>query len=227
MNGLPELRLDWCTSKAARYACENWHYSGVMPAFKTSKVGVWEGGLFIGCLVFTNPMPPTRKRFKCSNGQITELARVALRGHTRPVSKMIRIALKFVKKANPGLRVCVSYADSSQGHHGGIYQASGFKYFGSGAGTDEYFYKGRWVHARSIGQAVDTGKLAKGWDLPKRKSGKKHCYALELDKKSLALLHLEQKPYPKRVSSDTSDTPAFHAGKAGATPSDALQKGGD
>jgi len=227
MSGSPKLYLDWCSAKAASYACTRWHYSGVLPAFKTAKVGVWEADEYRGCIVFTNPMPPARKRFKCSNGQITELARVALRSHYHPVSKMIRIALRILKKENPGLKVCVSYADSGQGHHGGIYQAAGFRYFGAGKGTKEYFYKGRWVHARSIGQAIDTGKLTEdGWNLPNRPSGLKHCYALTLDKRGSYSIPLEDKPYPKRrVLSDTSDTKASQALKTGATPSSTLQKG--
>ena len=225
MSGQPKLLLDWCSAKAAKYACENWHYTRQMPCFKTSKIGVWENGLFRGCLIYTSPFPTIRKRFKCSKTEMTELARVALRGHDAPVSKMIRISLKMIKKANPGLKVCVSYADTSQGHHGGIYQGSGFKYFGEGTTSWEYWYNGKWTHCRSVCMARDRGVIKDYRTLPKRRTGAKHCYALELDKKSSVLLHLDQQPYPKRVSSDTSDTPASHAGKAGATPSDALQEG--
>jgi hypothetical protein len=39
-----DLRIDWATHAAAKYACENWHYSGCMPVGKLVKVGAWESG---------------------------------------------------------------------------------------------------------------------------------------------------------------------------------------
>jgi hypothetical protein len=31
------LKLDWCSHEAAKYACENWHYSKCVPNQKTVK----------------------------------------------------------------------------------------------------------------------------------------------------------------------------------------------
>ena len=45
---MADLRLDWCDQKAARYAVEMWHYSRSMPSSKLVRVGVWEGGRFVG-----------------------------------------------------------------------------------------------------------------------------------------------------------------------------------
>ncbi|MFZ8899831.1 MAG: hypothetical protein ACO20X_14970 [Alphaproteobacteria bacterium] len=48
-----DLKIDWASYKAAKYACENWHYSGLMPSFgKSVKIGVWENGDFKGVVVF-------------------------------------------------------------------------------------------------------------------------------------------------------------------------------
>jgi hypothetical protein len=30
----PELKIDWASHEAAKYACENWHYSKCLPAGK-------------------------------------------------------------------------------------------------------------------------------------------------------------------------------------------------
>lgn len=214
-----ELRLNWCSNEAATYACKRWHYSGSVPSWKKSRVGVWEDGEFIGCLIFTNPMPPTVKRFRCKNTEITELARVALRDHHAPVSRMIAIARRMLVRANPKLLVMVSYADTAQGHHGGIYQASGFRYYGKGKGTREFLYKGKWHHARSIGQDIKSGKLPQtAWKLPHRESGAKHCYAQLIGAKGTYKIPLEEKAFPKRVRSDTSDMPVVQTGEDGATP---------
>jgi len=223
MSGRSELRLDWCSNQAATYACKRWHYSGSVPSWKKSRIGVWEDGDFIGCLIFTNPMPPTVKRFRCKNTEITELARVALRNHDAPVSRMIAIARRMLVRANPGLLVMVSYADTSQGHHGGIYQASGFGYYGKGVGTRELLYKGKWRHARSIGRDIEVGKLTRdAWKLPVRQSGAKHCYAKLLGTDRGYRIPMTPEPFPKRVRSETSDTPEVHSGEGGATPTRTL-----
>lgn len=47
-----DLRIDWATHEAARYACENWHYSGTVPVGKLAKVGAWERGEFVGVVLF-------------------------------------------------------------------------------------------------------------------------------------------------------------------------------
>lgn len=39
-----DLKIDYCDIKAARYACEHFHYSKSVPAGKTVKIGVWEDG---------------------------------------------------------------------------------------------------------------------------------------------------------------------------------------
>ena len=223
MSSKPDLKLDWCSNEAATYACKKWHYSGSVPSWKKSRIGVWEDGDFVGCLIFTNPMPPTVKRFRCKNTEITELARVALRDHRSPVSRMIAIARRMLIRANPRLLVMVSYADTAQGHHGGIYQASGFAYFGKGKGTREFLYKGKWHHARSIGQDIKSGKLPKtAWQLPHRESGAKHCYAQLLGSRRGYTIPLEEKPFPKRARSIDSDAPGVQSGEGGATPTRAL-----
>jgi len=195
-----------------------------MPRFKTSKVGVWEDGDFIGCLVFTNPMPPVVKKFKLNGTQITELARVALTDHRTPVSRIIAIATKMIYKANPGLVVLVSYADSGQGHHGGIYQASGFGYYGRNEGGRELLWNGRFVHPRTIVSAISTGKIRKedAWSLPSRPTGGKHCYAKIIGCLDGYRIPCKTEPFPKRVRSETSDTPGDQSGEGGATPTRTL-----
>ena len=50
--GKVDLKIDWATYKAAKYAVEHWHYSRCMPKSKLSKIGVWENGKFIGAVIF-------------------------------------------------------------------------------------------------------------------------------------------------------------------------------
>ena len=47
-----DLKVDWATYEASKYACENWHYSRVTPVGKLVKVGAWENSKFIGVVLF-------------------------------------------------------------------------------------------------------------------------------------------------------------------------------
>lgn len=47
-----DLKIDWATYAAAKYACENWHYSKSIPKSKLVKIGAWEDGSFIGVVIF-------------------------------------------------------------------------------------------------------------------------------------------------------------------------------
>ena len=51
----------------------------------------------------------------------------------------------------------------------------------------------------------------------------KHRYLMPLNAKLKSRLLLLSKPYPKRVESVESDTPAIQAGEGGATPTSTLQ----
>lgn len=52
------LRLDWATHEAAKYACEKWHYSKCMPVNKTVKIGAWENDRFVGVVIFSPGATP-------------------------------------------------------------------------------------------------------------------------------------------------------------------------
>ena len=151
--GKADLRIDWATHAAAKYACENWHYSGCIPKSKLSKVGVWEDGKFIGVVIFgSGASPQIGNPYKLHPDQVCELVRVALTKHITPVSKILAIALKLVAKANPRLKLVVSYADPLQGHHGGIYQATNWIYSGKTAPCEWFkiVATGKLVHSRFI-----------------------------------------------------------------------------
>ena len=68
MNSRPELKIDWCTHEAAKYAVEHWHYSKRMPKSKLAKFGVWEGGKFVGCVIFgVGATPEIAKQLRFAN----------------------------------------------------------------------------------------------------------------------------------------------------------------
>lgn len=226
----PELRIDWATAEAARYACEKWHYSKCVPVFKCVRVGVWENGSFIGVVLFgQGATPEIGSPYGLKQTEICELTRVALTKHITPVSRIISIAFKFLKRTSPGLRLIVSFADAGHGHHGGIYQAGGWLYAG-GTETHGYRVHGVIVHPKTLHSKYGKGGQSIPWLRsnvdPKAErvvSGFKHRYLMPLDDDMRRQIDPLRKPYPKRVRSVENDTPAIHAGKGGAIPTRTLQ----
>ena len=128
-NNQKGLKIDWCTYEAAKFACLNWHYSKSIPVSKIVKIGVWEDDVFKGAVLFSRGATPMIGRpYNLKQTEICELTRIALRDHKTPVSRIVAISVKFLKKNSPGLRLVISYADVDQGHLGKIYQASNWVY---------------------------------------------------------------------------------------------------
>jgi len=222
-----DLRIDWATHEAAKYACEHWHYSKVLPPSKTAKLGAWENGVFIGCVVFgVGATGNLCKGYGIKKEQGCELVRVALTKHKNPVSMIVSISIRFLKKTYTGLRLCVSFADPEQGHVGGIYQAGNWIYSGTTTSSPEYVYKGKRWHGRAFRHKYKGMEHHK--DVTIVKGSVKHRYLMPLDAEMKAAILPLSKPYPKRASSETNDTAGNLPEKGGATPTDALHlTGGD
>jgi hypothetical protein len=216
-----ELRVDWATHAAAKYACEHWHYSGSVPVPPLVKVGVWERRKFIGVVIFSRGATPSLlKPYGLSQTQGCELTRVALTSHAATVSRIVKLAIKFLKKKDPGLKLVVSFADPDEGHHGGIYQAGNWIYTGLSSSSIEYIdSKGKRWHARMVKQ--------KGWttvngivrktltpdQCTKIVKPGKHRYLMPLDPEMRAKILPLAQPYPKRPKQATPETIGEAAGQ--------------
>ncbi len=216
------LRLDWASHEAAKYACENWHYSKKIPVNKLCKVGVWEDNKFIGVVIFgVGASAVLHKQFNLTRFEVCELVRVALNKHKTEVSRIISIALKFLKKSNSKIKVCVSFADPNEGHHGGIYQAGNWIYTGLSSKTREYFYNGDWRHVTDVYKRLDKNEIKK---LSFREKPGKYRYVMPLDNELRKNLKHLSKPYPKCVVSSDNAAPGFQSGEGGVSPTTTLQK---
>jgi len=235
MSSRHNLLVDWASPEAARYACQQWHYSRRVPVFKCVRVGVWEGvdQRFIGVVMFgQGATPELGKPYGLGRTEVCELTRVALSAHKTPVSRIVAIALRFLKKHCPGLQLVVSFADMAQGHHGGIYQAGGWIYAG-GATTHGYRVNGETIHPKTLHSRYGKGGQSIPWLRanvdPKAErvvAGFKHRYLMPLNKRIRAKIQPLAKPYPKRAGSADSGTPGIQPGRGGANPTSALDGGG-
>jgi hypothetical protein len=199
------LRLDFCSAEAARFACEKWHYSKSVPFGKTVKIGVWEDGKFIGAVIFAQGANYNIARpYGLQMTEVCELCRVALTVHRAPVSKIVSISLKILRKACPGLKAVVSYADADEGHYGGIYQAGNWIYQGlSSTESKNFLIDEKKIHPRMIADIFGTNKIdvikgkCKTFDIVKSKG--KHKYVMPLDDETARILKKKGLPYPKRA----------------------------
>jgi hypothetical protein len=212
----PQLKIDWATHEAAKYACVNWHYSKCMPVGKLVKIGAWESNKFIGVVLFgrganNNMLKP----FGIEQDQGCELVRIALTTHKTPVSRIVAQAMRFLKRQSQGLRMIVSYADPEAGHHGGIYQAGNWLYTGPSGEAIKVFYKGKWSHKKT----VDDAGVSQA-NLPKKKVQGKHRYLMPLDDAMRVQIAPLAKPYPKRTKDQAA---SFPDALGGETPTRALQ----
>ena len=226
-----DVKIDWASHKAAKFACQNWHYSKSIPAGKLVKVGVWEQEKYVGVVIFARGANKSMlSPFGLSQDQGCELARIALRSHETPVSKIVAISLKMLRKKFPSLQLVVSYADCDQSHHGGIYQAGNWIYDGRhNAGTrDGFIINGRkthnkTVHSRGVRQTLSDVRSKLDPNAQEFITTGKHRYLMPLNKEIKKKLESRSQPYPKRVEGVESDTPAIQAGEGGATPTSTLQ----
>ena len=221
-----DLQVDWCSHKAATYACKNWHYSESIPVPPLTKVGVWEYGKYIGVVIFSRGASSNLlKPYGLQRDEGCELTRIALTEHSTQVSRIIKVALLFLKQNSPSLKLVVSFADPHYGHHGGIYQACNWVYAGDTAKGKEYWHKNKRLHSRQVSE--------KGWNIQqgvRRKTvkpsecsivatGGKHRYLMPLDKETRERVKHMAKPYPKRVTKASS---GIQSESGGAIPTGTL-----
>lgn len=225
MSSQPKLKIDWATHESAKYACENWHYTGKIPVNKLVKIGAWEDGRFIGVVIFgVGASAVVHRQFGLDRFEVCELVRVALTDHASPVSRIIAIALKFLRSSNPKLRVCVSFADPNQGHHGGIYQAGNWIFTGRSSPTVEYFFNGDWRHVTDVYKRLSPEQVK---TLPKRSKPGKFRYVMPFDDEIRAQEMKRSKPYPKKMRAPEAEAtmrPSSTREIGGSSPTPALQK---
>ena len=226
----PTLKIDWATHEASLFACKAWHYSKCVPMPPIVKIGVWEDGKFIGVVLFSRGASPNLgAAYKLTQIECCELTRVALAAHASSVSRILSIAMKFLKKNNPGLRLIVSFADSNQGHHGGIYQAGGWVYSGKSAAKNDYIGPdGKKYLSRQVaesGKVMQFGKMTKVFKRSECVAVPvhgKHRYLMPLDAEMREQIAPLAKPYPKRTTRTKEQDAEHPSALGGASPTRAL-----
>lgn len=162
-----------------------------------------------------------------------EITRVAVHPDSPPNTASRAIALVLSELARGGLEWAFSYADTGQGHHGGIYQALNAAYVGLSPARHGYLLDGEAIHPRQVVQLFGTEgasvfqlAAAQGRELRRvvGMSAPKHTYILPVGPPHIRAairraLVAHTKPYPKRAEGVEETTPASQPGSDGAMPS--------
>lgn len=191
---------------AAQALVKHFHYSRRWPS-NVQVVGTWHeaGGLFgdrgnpVAACVFA--IPPTRWA-----EPVLELARLVRRDDRPvPLTGLIGKTVDWCRKQ--GADVIVSFADWTQHHHGGIYQAASWNYAGcrdracDGILLDGVFWPGRSCNSKWSTRSPDRlREIMPGRQIEPHYDEGKHLYWRALSragKKQAARLGLASLPYPK------------------------------
>ena len=226
------LRLGFCSREAATFAVKAWHYSHSMPSGRLVCIGAWEFERYIGCLIFgRGASSEIGSPFSLGQEQICELCRIALSDHQTPVSRILAIAIRLLRKQSPKLKAIISYSDPEHGHDGrGVYAAAGWTFIGCTNRESLIRLNGRLQHPRTVASRYRTRSIS--WlrqnvdgDAAHVRTAPKYRYCLALDDAVRQLLVTRILPYPERQK--TAGPCMNHAGLAGAMPSLPLQFSND
>lgn len=208
------LKIDYVDIKAAKWACEHWHYSKCVPVGKIVKIGAWEDDRFIGVVLFSyGANNHLGSLYNLNQTECCELTRIALRDHKSFVSEIMIKAIKKLKSFCPNIKLVVSFADPEQNHVGGIYQATNWIYCGQSSPADEYIVNGKRIHGRTLRTLKENKKETKNLTTKEFaetldpnykiiKGSAKYRYLFPLDKKLKKELLKLALPYPKKQISE-------------------------
>lgn len=155
-----------------------------------------------------------------------ELRRVAKHPDcTVPTSRLLKLALRFY--AANRWDWLFTYADTGEGHHGGIYQALGAVYLGATEPVAGYLVDGKPVHPRQVVELFGTrarASLPPNVQIVPGLVTPKHLYviptAASRSVRASIREHLARYalPYPKRAEAASSDAPGSQSGEGGSQP---------
>ena len=180
------------------------HYAKRIPQIMHA-FGLYVDGVLKGIVTYGIPASPALCMGICGkeySDKVLELNRLCLMENNKNESSfLVSHSIQLLPKPT----IVVSYADTSQGHVGYVYQATNFLYTGLSANRVDWTIKGmEHKHSKTIsdGMTLESIKEKYGDDFYYTERSRKHRYILfhgsKTDKKIMRkLLKYNIKPYPK------------------------------
>ena len=184
----PSETYDWLKNK---------HYAKRIPSISYA-FGLYQYKILIGVCTFGSPPSNALCIGVCgeeNRDKVIELNRLCLNDHN--VKNLTSYFLSNCLKLLPNNKIIVSYADTSQNHHGYIYQATNWFYTGlSAKRTERYDINNPQKHSKTVTESMNY------YDLAVRERPQKHRYVMftgtKKEKKILKkALNYKIQPYPK------------------------------
>ena len=145
---------DYTIREVTRLDCKPFildiHYAKRWPSI-SYRYGLFEGDVLVGVVTYgTPPSAPLKKGIAGDDykGDVLELNRLCLLNNKKnEASMLVGRSLKLLPKN----KIVVSFADTSQGHAGYVYQATNFIYCGLSAKRTDWKVKGKeHLHGQTI-----------------------------------------------------------------------------
>ena len=180
------------------------HYAKRIPQIMYA-FGLYEESTLVGVVTYGIPASPSLCMGICGkewSDKVLELNRLCLQDNTKNQSSfLVSNSIKLLPKPT----IVVSYADTSQGHVGYVYQATNFLYTGLSANRVDWTVKGlEHKHSKTLsdGMTLESIKEKYGDDFYYAERSRKHRYiyfhGTKQQKKLLkSLLKYNTEPYPK------------------------------
>ena len=204
-----EIKEKYSVKSIDNFQCKDWllnkHYAKRIPSISYAFGLFNENNILNGIVCYGRPVahPLVKNAF---NGeyqeQFLELNRLVVNEglEKNTLSFFVSKSLKMLPKP----QVLVSYADSSQNHHGYIYQATNWFYTGLSAEFKDYMVKGyEHMHGASILDMVgrsdgENGHINKVEEL-KKKFGEENVYMIDRPRKHRYFYFLGDKREVKKM----------------------------
>ena len=193
----------------------NWllkkHYAKRIPNI-TNAFGLFSGSDLIGVVTYGIPPSPALCMGVCGeehSSKVVELNRLCLQYNDKNQSSfLISQSLKMLPKP----KIVVSYADTSLGHVGYVYQATNFLYTGLSARRTEWRIIGSNLHSKTITEQSTLEERTSNpdkYEVVERPQKHRYIYITgsKKDRKLLTkCLNYKELPYPK------GDTSRYNSG---------------
>lgn len=166
--------------------------------------GLFDGEEMIGVIAFATPSSEAVRASLFGEEhkhRVTELHRLFIIDGTpkNTESWFISRGIKGLLERRPGIRGVISFADSTEGHSGVIYQASNALFCGT-TGRSRFYrdVEGRLRHPRQNGVNIPLEEAAnRGWTPEMRDAKNRYVFLVGNKKWAKSHFRLTALPYPK------------------------------
>lgn len=224
---MTELHMTGATPDEVWPLVRDFHYSRKMPS-AIRHCFAWRepGGLFgdsgepIAAAIFGNPV---NRNWPQDALELQRLVRV--NDCSIKLSTFLAWCMRWIR-ANTNTPFCLSYADTAENHHGGIYQASGWRFVGARTESCPAFLlpDGTKKHSRQVNRELGSRSIsfvaAKKPDWVPVSGKPKNLYVFPLRKRLKPLFEKfgwQDLPYPK-LAARPEDEQGTILCESGATP---------